>query len=93
MKIIKKVYNLFKKKYMPPRDTRQVIRELSDSTGSPDWEPIEGVQSLTTVNRQAPSGVSFNMGSGLLVKGFINRRTGEIRLFPAKMFGFPDTDI
>ena len=78
---------------MPPRDIRQVVRELSDSTGGAEWEPIEGVQSLTTVSRQAPNGVSFNMGSGVLVKGFINRRTGEIRLFPAKMFGFPNSEI
>ncbi|HUO50693.1 MAG TPA: hypothetical protein VMU25_03995 [Candidatus Paceibacterota bacterium] len=37
--------------------------------------------------------ISFQVGTGLLVKVFINNTTGEIRMFPAKMFGYPDINI
>jgi hypothetical protein len=37
--------------------------------------------------------VNFQLGTGVLVKAFINSATGEMRLFPAKMFGYPEVDI
>lgn len=92
MNIFKKVYNWFYKDMPPTRTTQEIVTILNNQTPGETWEPIDGVQSLTTVTRQAPSGVSFNVGSGVLIKGFINRATGEIRLFPAKLFGYPEID-
>lgn len=37
--------------------------------------------------------VNFQLGTGILVKAFINSVTGEMRLFPAKMFGYPEVNI
>lgn len=54
------------------------------------WIALDGVQALTTVTYTTPSDISFNIGSGVVIKTFVNQRTGEIKLFPAKMFGFPE---
>ncbi len=69
------------------------IASLNAQTPGQAWDAIDGVQSLTSVNRQSSNDVSFNIGSGVLVKGFINTTTGEMRLFPAKLFGYPEVDI
>jgi len=78
---------------MNPKTTAEITRDLDAIDGAGTWQVIDGVQSLTTVNRQPPNAVSFAIGSGLLVKGFLNRRTGEIKLFPAKMFDYPNIEI
>lgn len=91
-KFVHWVYNLFQRN-MNPRTVNEIIRDLDAIDGAGTWQVIDGVQSLTTVNRQPPNSVAFAIGSGLLIKSFLNRRTGEIKLFPAKMFGYPDQDI
>lgn len=83
---------------MPPiRTIQEIILELNSfetrTGGSPTWGAIEGVQALTTVNRKEANAVEFALGSGVLVKGFINGTTGEIKLFPAKLFGYPETNL
>jgi len=93
MNLIKKVYNWWNKPVMPPVKTiQEIIEHLNSSTPGQTWQPIDGVQSFTTVDRKAPNSVSFNIGSGLVVKGFVNTTTGEIKVFPAKLFGFPEQD-
>lgn len=94
---------------MQPRNIEATISELNQfetrTGGIGVWTAIEGVQALTTVTRNqsplgalfpqvnGPQGVNFAIGSGLLVKGFINSHTGEIKLFPAKLFGYPERNI
>lgn len=95
-------------KSMPPtRTVQQIITELNAfevrTGGLGTWSAVEGVQTLTSVRRVPTQGilpalanpmtVQFDIGTGVLVKGFINSQTGEIKLFPAKLFGFPEQNI
>ena len=94
MKIFKKVYNPIKKLFMPPtRTVREINDYLNGLVPGETWQPFDGVQALTTVTRQPPNDVNFNIGSGVLIKGFVNRTTGEIKLFPARLFDYPRIDI
>lgn len=75
--------------------------------GTGIWSPVDGVQALTSVTQKNKGSflvamsnttnqtreVDFHPDSGVLVKAFVNSLTGEIRLFPAKFFGYPEKDI
>lgn len=82
---------------MPPRTVGEIIRDLNAAEirtgGTGLWQQIDGVQALTTVTKQTDGHVNFALGSGVLIKGFINNTTGEIKLFPAKMLGFPEQEL
>jgi len=70
-----------------PELIRNKLRELnSGETG--DWEEITGNHALTSVDGdfRSNSNVVFKPASGIPIKGFLNRRTGEIKIFPAVMF-------
>jgi hypothetical protein len=82
--------------------------EMTRTGGQGTWSAVPGVQALTSVTRNEvpaaalpgllPSAgagpqVTFQLGTGILVKAFINSQTGEMRLFPAKLFGYPERDI
>lgn len=70
--------------------TGQIIESLNLLTPGQVWIALDGIQALTTVINNGPDNISFNPGSGIVVKTFVNQTTGEIKLFPAKIFGFPE---
>lgn len=55
---------------------------------SDDWFAVDGTHALTEVQGDLTKreGVRFLPATGVPVKVFINRRNGEIKLFPAMMF-------
>lgn len=63
-----------------PKKIKNILANLKEQSGNQDWEEIEGYQALTTV-RKSPIGVSFDPSSGVIIKGFINRTTGEVRTY------------
>ena len=69
----------------------QIIESLNASTPNQIWVALDGIQALTTVINNGSGNISFNPASGIVVKTFVNQTTGEIKLFPAKIFGFPET--
>lgn len=77
------------------RTVEEIVSGLNESTRilGEKWIPIPGVQALTSVDRTSDINISFKLGSGVLIKGFVNKTTGEMKLFPAKMLGFPKNDI
>lgn len=70
--------------------TGQIIESLNLLTPGQIWIALDGIQALTTVINNGSGNISFNPGSGIVVKTFVNQTTGEIKLFPAKIFGFPE---
>jgi|SRR5581483_10323342 len=50
------------------------------------WDEIEGTLSLMLVDYHDPSKANFYQNSGVIVKGFINTKTKEIKLFPVSEF-------
>ncbi len=75
------------------RSVPETLKDLNALKSGEEWEAIDGVQALTTVTRESGEAVSFNVGSGVLVKAFLNTTTGEIKIFPAKIYGFPAENI
>jgi len=64
---------------------QEKLDELNaDEEGAP-WIEIQGYFSMlkTELNN---SKATFHANSGLVVKGFLNTRIGEIRIFPANAF-------
>lgn len=72
------------------QSSAQIIESLNTSTPGQIWIALDGIQALTTVINSGSGNISFNPGSGIVVKTFVNQTTGEIKLFPAKIFGFPE---
>jgi hypothetical protein len=70
----------------------QIIQSLNSTTPGQAWIALEGLHALTTVINNGQGNISFNPGSGIVVKTFLNQSTGEIKLFPAKLFGFPENN-
>ncbi len=70
--------------------TAQIIESLNALTPGQIWIALDGTQALTTVVNNGSGNISFNPASGIIVKAFLNQNTGEIKLFPAKIFGFPE---
>jgi len=70
--------------------TAQIIEALNRSTPGQIWIALDGIHALTTVTNGGMTGITFNPASGIVVKTFVNQNTGEIKLFPAKIFGFPE---
>jgi len=68
-----------------PEKIRRKIQELNRDGG--DWVEAEGNHALTKVEGEFRGGkVTFFPSSGIPLKVFISRRTGEIKIFPAIMF-------
>lgn len=66
-----------------PEKIQNKITELNNQGGS--WQEIEGNNALTKVEF-SDSGTKFYPSSGVPVKMFVNRISGEIKLFPAFIF-------
>lgn len=78
---------IFKPKLMPedPQKIQDKIRELNASTPGQFWITVQENHALTKVDFRNGK-VVFFPSSGVIIKIFFNRSTGEIRIFPAKMF-------
>lgn len=63
---------------------QKILEELKKTTNDV-WEDVEGVRALTRVTQDDKKVLTFNPASGVLVKVFVNQRTGEIKLYPAVM--------
>jgi len=87
--MLKWLYKLFGKPM--PQDQVKIdakIQELKTLT-THDWIAVEGYHALTSVQINSVSSstsANFNPGSGIPVKAFIDTITGEIKVFPYKLF-------
>ncbi len=62
------------------------IKELKDTTKE-DWLPVTGNHALIKAEGEFKGGkIVFFPNKGAPLKGFINKKTGEIKIFPAKLF-------
>lgn len=61
------------------------VKELNSGLSSSPWVPIDGYYSLLKTDL-IPTGATFYGNQGLPLKTFLNRETGEVRMFPAKAF-------
>ena len=93
MTTLKRIYKwLFNP--MPPIDQTMVNEFLAtlnaDQTvpaGTPPvWIELEGGNVLTKYDLNASGQVVFQANAGYLVKGFLNTRTGEVKLFSVQRF-------
>ncbi len=66
----------------------QKVTELNSLNTGDDWTVLEGNQALTKVegNLSGGSELKFLPATGIVIKTFMNRRNGEIKIFPAIMF-------
>lgn len=81
------------KKLIMYKTTAEIIAYLDTLPEGGSWIVLDGVQALTTVTYTTATDIAFNPANGIVIKTFVNQRTGEIKLFPAKIFGFPDRQI
>lgn len=68
-----------------------IIKELNKIPNS-NWEDIEGWQALMSVSK-ASTGYTFNLNTGVIVKGFINHTTGEIKTYHLKKILTEDKNV
>lgn len=50
-----------------------------------DWIVVNGMHAITTAEFKGDS-TNFNPAQGILVKTFINNKTGEMKFFPIILF-------
>ncbi len=60
---------------------KAITKELNGGKEDGDWQPAAGLCSLTTVVGDTESGFEFQLGTGIVVKAFMNIKTLEIRTF------------
>lgn len=60
------------------------IEELNRTQGG-SWQEVGGLFAITVVEPKEDS-IAFNPASGLILKPFFNQATGEVKIFPAKIF-------
>ena len=78
---------------MPPlKKMPDVIAELSKTSGHV-WQPVLGVYSYPSVTKGANASINVDVGNVIVLKLFIDTVTGELKAFPAKIFGWPDIEI
>ena len=56
------------------------LDELNKESGVDVWTTAQGFHAITAVTKEG-DGFQFNPASGIIVKAFINKNTGEIRVF------------
>lgn len=77
---------------MSPIDENKVTKFLEDwnknlgREQNPLWIAIEGVSTLGAVTVSDDETVTFNANKGYLVKGFLNKETGEVKTFTIQLF-------
>lgn len=84
------------KRHMPPAVARidQVLENLNtnynDQPGTTPWVALNEYQTMTTV--QLGPQIGFNPTRGVIVKNFVNTRTGEVRSFLVKLLDVPERE-
>ena len=70
-----------------PKKIQLKIKEL-EKVNDGTWVSIDGNYALTVVtgNFTTGEGIIFKPTSGLIMKAFFNRATGEIKIFDFKLF-------
>ena len=85
VKKLKLLYNLISREPMEDQDKIDAkLKELK--TGGGDWIPMNGFGAITSVELKSPGKHTFKPNSGYIVKTFFNKKTGEIKVFPASLF-------
>lgn len=77
-----------KLKYMPedPNKIQAKISELDTLAKPASWEEIGGNFAITRFEVHDDGSPIFLPSKGIPLKAFFNKRTGEIKIFPAKIF-------
>jgi len=77
---------------MPSRilTVEEILLSLNEQSGNVGvWGVIEDVLVIPSTLIQGPGNISIQLGRGIVVKGFLNDQTGEIRTFLAKSIDIP----
>lgn len=93
-RLLKRMFGaIMGRKHMPPQKTlAAAISELTTSNGHV-WQAVEGVFSYPAVTKGANASINVDVGNVIVTKLFIDTVTGELRAYPAKVFGWPDVAI
>ena len=75
---------------MPPIDPTKVQNKLNElnapgQSGAPNWVVTEGLVALMSMS-VAAGRITFQSDNGLPIKSFVNVRTGEVKLYDARLF-------
>jgi hypothetical protein len=63
------------------------VLELNGNNPSGPWIVAGGVHAITALNIPSEGTFEFQPNTGLPVKVFIHRNTGEFKIFDARIFG------
>lgn len=63
----------------------KIATKLRELNLNGTWNEVSGLFAVTQVEAKLDS-VAFNPGTGVVVKLFVNTRTGEMKMFPANLF-------
>lgn len=66
---------------MEQEKAKKILKELNGGKLQGDWEDSSGHHVMLAVNKDPLQGVKFDSNSGLVVKNFINRKTGEVKTY------------
>jgi hypothetical protein len=69
-----------------PHKVQSKLDELNSEEFSTPWVEIKGFVSMTGVDYPDTGGIKFDSKRGYPVKAFLNKDTGEVKLFTAKIF-------
>lgn len=73
-----------------PDKIQKKLDELNAGTGTvKPWIAVDGYNAITQANIDT-SPPTFLPASGILVKVFVNRQTGELKNFPLVLFELPE---
>ncbi len=75
---------------MPPQDPQKIQTKLDElnaegNEGAPHWVAAEGLRALTNFLRE-DSKITFESNVGTPVKMFVNRLSGEVKIYDAVTF-------
>jgi len=70
---------------------KEVLDYLNKDLASKPWEDMGGVFSLPQATIDHNNKTVNQSGSSLVLKGFINKETGEIRTYLSKLLDEPET--
>lgn len=73
---------------MPVEDQKKVEKHLSalHKRFGGEWIAVSGFGAITDIELISPGKHNFKPNFGYVVKRFINKNTGEMKIFPASLF-------
>lgn len=83
--IFKKIYGILKSTMENRQKVADKIRDLNLLVDGEVWIEVDGYVAMTKVELGA-NAATFHANQGLPCKVFFNSTSGEIKLFPAKLF-------